>query len=128
LPPPGGCALRAAFGSLSPEFPLLRLPGRFLIVAAPLCWGVIAAKSPRLALLPSEMRPSAAHRVIFFLLLKTFAGIREPHDVVFHRSRFLNLILWAVLPLVTLVSCRAGEKASAIVVFDLSEELATLDA
>lgn len=52
----------------------------------------------------------------------------SPMMLFSHRSRFLNLILWAVLPLVTLVSCRAGEKASAIVVFDLSEELATLDA
>ena len=32
--------------------------GSLLIVAAPLCWGVIAAKPPRIALLQlSEMRP-----------------------------------------------------------------------
>ena len=34
-----------------------------LVVAAPLCWGVIAAKPPRFALLQlSEMRP--AHRLV----------------------------------------------------------------
>ena len=37
-----------------------------LVVAAPLCWGVIAAKPPRLALLQlSEMRPVAPHHETF---------------------------------------------------------------